>query len=407
MSDALHLEREAIARPLRGSLSVGIIAAILCVPAALFDIEQFFRAYYVAWLFFLGLSLGSLALAMIQHLTGGAWTLLTRRLVEAQLKTLPLMALLAIPLVLGLPHIFLWAQPEAANPAPGESYQAWYLGLRFFYLRAGVYFAVWLVLAAMMNHFSRQLDNTNDALAVWRPYKVSGLGLVLFGVTLHFATIDWVMSLQPGFTSTMLGPLVFSGQLISAYALAVILFCCVIDRPQFAELLSDKVLNDLSSLLFTLAVLWAYLSWFDFMLIWIADLPRGNLWYTARSQGYWPTLFCVAGLGHFVIPFFLLQWRSIKENRLWLRRLATIILVSHVLVQYYQVMPVYGQWELSRHWLDPLPLLAIGGIWFASLLWLLTRRPLLPHCDLNYTQARRLHALDNAELARTEAANHA
>lgn len=400
------LDRAVIAHPLRWLLLTAMAATIACFACALFDPDQFLRAYYAAWLFYLGISLGSLALVMIQHLTGGAWTLLTRRLAEAQMNTLPLVSVLFLPIALGLPHIFPWVHASTTENDTHESFQNWYLAVRFFCLRAVAYFTVWLFLAWMLSRWSRALDRPADGRAIWRPYKASGPGLVLFAVALHFAAIDWIMSLQPGFTSTMLGPLVFSGQLLSAYTLAVVLFCCLLDRPRFAELLSEKVLNDLGSLLFTLVVLWAYLFWFEFLLIWIADLPRGNLWYSRRSQGGWPVFIGVAVAAHFVIPFFLLLFRSVKQNRRWLRGLATLVFLSQLLVPYYQVMPSYDAWEISRHWMDPLPFAAIGGLWFALLLWLLARRPLLPATDLNYAQARHLNALDAEELTRAEGLAH-
>jgi hypothetical protein len=388
------------------SLIVGVVASAICIIGAVFDPQQFFRAYLFAYLFVLGLAVGSLALVMIHQLTGGAWGFLIRRFAEAQMKTMPLVAVLFLPVIFGLPYIYAWASPSIDGAETQASAWSRYLEPRFFYLRAAAYFAVWLILAAVLATWSRRQDESPNVRTAWKSYKISGPGLLLLGITLHFASIDWLMSVVPGFSSTIIGPLLFSSQLLAGYSLSVMAGCWLIARPEFENIRSSDVLNDFGSLLFTFLVLWAYLAWFQFMLVWIADLPHGNVWYLIRWRGAWKWLMLYLIVVHGVIPFVLLLFRSVKQGRLRLGVVSAIIFVGQWVFVYDQVMPEFSATGLGRHWLDPLMALGLGGIWFACFLWLLNRRPLLPVHDLNYEQAVRLHEVDLHEHAREEALAH-
>jgi hypothetical protein len=343
---------------------------------------------------------------MIHHLTGGAWGFLIRRVAEAQMKTMPLVAVLFVPVIFGLPHIYAWASWSISGAGMQESAWSRYLEPRFFYLRAAAYFAAWLILATLLATWSRRQDESPDVRNIWKSYKISGPGLLVLAITLHFASIDWIMSLVAGFSSTIIGPLVFSSQLLAGYSLSVMLCCWLIARPEFENIRSSEVMNDFGSLLFTFLVLWAYLAWFQFMLVWIADLPHGNVWYLIRWRGVWQLLNLYLIVVHVAVPFMLLLFRAVKQSRLRLGVVSAIIFVGQLLFIYDQVMPEFSATGLGRHWLDPLMPLGLGGIWFACFLWLLNRRPLIPIHDLNYEQAVRWREIDLQEAAREEVLAH-
>jgi hypothetical protein len=391
----------------RIALIVGALAAVGCVLGAVFDWEQFLRAYLYAYLFVLGLSLGGLTLLMVHNLAGGAWGLLIRRLAEAQVRLLPLAAVLSLPLIVGMNRLFPWYREESSGPA-AEFGLTWrqYLEPSFFSLRATAYFVVWIALSLATGVWSRGRYESPNAGRVWWTHKVSGFGLVLLGVTVHFAAIDWIMSLQPGFTSTILGPLVLTSQVLSSYALSVLLFCSLADRPEYDRVFSSKVMNDLGSLLLTILILWAYLAWFQFMLIWMADLPRGNIWYLIRWRGAWGYAGAVLACFQFVLPFFALLFRVVKQSRRRLAAVAGLVFAGQWVFMYYQIMPLAPQVGWARHWIDLLTPLALGGIWLAAVLWLIEHRPLLPASDLNYEQAQLLREMDVEEAAREEALAH-
>jgi hypothetical protein len=403
IAGALHDQARRLQRI---ALIIGVLATALCIVGAVFDPPQFFHAYLFAWLFIMGLSLGGLALVMIHRLTGGAWGFLIGRLNEAQMKTLPLVAALFVPVMIGLPFIYAWATPSAQAVDMHPSAWNRFLVPQYFGLRAVIYFVAWIALAVFMSGWSRRQDEAADVPTFWRAYKVSGFGLVVIGVTLHFAAIDWLMSLQPGFTSTIFGPLLFSSSLLSAFSLSVLLFCLISDRPVFDALVSSKVFNDLGSLMYTFLALWAYLAWFQFMLIWLADLPRGNIWYLIRWHGGWRWLAIYIIVVHFTLPFLLLLFRAVKQNRARLGSVSVIVFVGQLIFMYYQVMPNFVETNLLRHWMDILLPLGLGGLWIAAFLWLVALRPLVPVHDLNRDQAIRLRQRDLEELARDEVIAH-
>ena len=323
------------------------------------------------------------------------------------MKTLPLMALLFVPIGFGLRYIYRWAilPPLAANAH--HTLQERYLQPDMFCWRAAGYFLVWLVLAFLLSRWSRKQDESNDARIAWKCYKLSGIGSLAFGIILHFAAVDWMMSLQTKFTSTIFGPLVFCGQLLSAYAACVVVFCLLAKRPDYERTVSTKAINDLGSLLFTFLILWAYMVWFEFMLVWIADLPHGTIWYLPRLEDGWNWLAIALVLFHFVIPFFLLLLRGVKRNPLLLGSVALLILVTQLIFVYLQIMPAFPATRPLDHWMDVLAPFGIGGIWLACFLWMLMQRPLLPRYDLNYGQAILLRKLDEEESARSETMAHA
>jgi hypothetical protein len=391
---------------LRVSLVVGSIALIAGIVGGVYAPTEFFQAYLFSYVFLLGLPLGALALLMIYHLAGGVWGLLIRRIVEAEMRTMPLIAILFVPIGFGLPHIYSWANPLVEAADTRETLRGRYLEPAFFGWRAVCYFLVWLGLAGMLSVWSRQHDKTGDVRTAWKSYKLSGVGLVLFGVALHFAAVDWIMSLQPEFTSTIFGPLVFSGQILSAFAAAVLALCLLSERREYEDLLSAKVLNDLGSLLFTLLVLWAYLAWFQYMLIWMADLPRGSSWYLLRVRGGWDWITLALVVFHFAIPFFLLLFRGVKRRPNVLAAVAALILVMQLVFDYYQVMPSYDEPVIGGGWMSVVLPIGLCGLWLANFLWSLARRPLLPLHDFNLLQAVHLRDLEEDETAREEVLAH-
>ncbi len=257
----------------RWSLLVGCIALGLCVIGALLgDPDQFFRAYLAAYMFVLGLGLGGLAILMIYHLTGGAWGYLIRRVLEAQMRTLPLMALLFVPIGFGIEALYLWARPDLVRADERLQSQQFYLNKDFFLGRAAIYFAIWLFFALLLTLRSRRQDQTDDERIPNGLERLGEIGLVLFGTTMHFAAFDWLETLQPTFHSTIFPMLVVSGQLLSAQALAVIVFIAFVLPRDAASIASRRALNDLGNILFAFLVIWAYMNFFQFMLIWIANL---------------------------------------------------------------------------------------------------------------------------------------
>jgi hypothetical protein len=389
------------------ALGVGIVASVACVVGAFFSPGPFFRAYLAAYIFFLGLGLGCMAILMVYHLTGGAWGFLSRRILEAGMRTLPLLAVLFIPVACGVGFFYPWAQPAAVAADPRLQHQQIYLNVPFFCVRAALFFILWLVCAYFLSSWSDVEDRNGDAGLASRRGWLSGLGLVAYGIAMHFAAVDWVMSLQPMFHSTIFGPLLATGQLVSAMSLVIVVVAVLALRPPLETVISAKVLNDLGNLLLTFLVIWTYMAWFQFMLIWIANLPVDVVWYVARSQGGWLWVTWANFVLHFAVPFFLLLLRVVKQTPRVMRWLGGLMLLMQLVFDYYQVLPAFEAPSLAEHWLDFVMPLALGGLWLACFLWQLGRRPLLPAHDSNAHEAVHLRHLDDYEEALEETLSHA
>lgn len=408
VSPAIAVKAHHVSQCQWRALVAGVAALVVCAAAGLlFDRAAFFRAYLAAYIFFLGLSLGSMAILLIYHLTGGGWGFLIRRILEAQINTLPLLAILFIPLALGTRDLYLWAQPAAVAADERLQEQQFYLNEPFFWIRAAIYFSAWLLIKICLSSWSRAEERTGDRRITRRVERSSGLFLVLYGLTLHFSAFDWVQSLESTFHSTIFPPIVATGQILSAYAFSLIIFYWLVALSPQGGVISTKALNDLGNLLLSFLIIWGYLVWFQYMLIWIGNLPADIRWYLLRTSGGWQWVTAAfVGLG-FVVPFFLLLFRSVKRSPRRLAATAIPILCLQLVYAYYEVMPAFPGTALASHWIDFLTPIAIGGIWFADFLYQLQRFPLLPERDFNRPHALHSELVETGPLPPDGALSHA
>lgn len=407
MSNVPAADRTDAAVLMRNSLVAGGAALAVCVIGAFFDPEQFFRAYLASYLFVQGLGLGCLAILMIYYCTGGAWGFLIRRFLEAGTRTLPLLALLLIPVGGGLRYLFLWARPEEVAADKNLQWKQIYLNVPFWWGRAALFFAVFLGLTWLLNRWSRKQDETGDGRYAWRLTNLSGPGLVAFGICMHFAAVDWLMSLQTAFKSSIFGPLLVSGQLVTALAFVLIVLAWQSPRAPLGEVLSLKGLNDLGNLLLAFLVIWAYMAFFQFMLIWIANLPHEIIWYIDRSQGGWQWVITAVAILHFGVPFFLLLQRAVKQNPRALAAVAGLVLFMHLVFLDWQVFPAFLRANsIAHHWMDFLMPVGLGGLWLAYYLWQLRGRSLVPSHDENRPHALMLRHEDQEEAEREGVLTH-
>lgn len=377
-----------------GALGVGVIALVPAIIGAFFTPGPFFRAYLVAFLFYLGIANGSLVIVMIYYLTGGAWGFLMRRPFEAAMRTLPLMAILFAPVAWGIGYLYPWAQSHAEPLSSEAQRRDIYLNPTFFWVRAAIIFAVWLLVALFLTIWSRQQDRTDDPGLARKLNGLAGPGLVLYGIVTMFAAVDWVQSLQPAFHSSIIGPLFASGQFLTGHAVAVIVVAWLLRRPPLRQVVSDAAVADIGNLLFTWLIIWAYMEYFQFMLIWIANLPSDTAWYLPRSDGPWYWVVWALFILHFAVPFIALLFRAVAHNPRALTWVAGLILIMHMVYLYTIVLPIFHDTPVWQQWFDPLVMVGMGGLWLAFYLWNLERWPLLPGHDANQAAAIHFHLHD-------------
>ncbi|HXN21180.1 MAG TPA: hypothetical protein VOA41_00380 [Candidatus Dormibacteraeota bacterium] len=374
----------SISRLQQRAMIVGVIALVLTLGGALMNPAQFFRSYLVGYLFALGFALGSLGLLMLQHLSGGHWGIVIRRPLESATRTLPLLAILFLPLTLGLRKIYIWTGPMER---PLSRFQMSYLTIPGFLTRAAIYLAIWLVLMMYMNSWSSQQDDSADPGLRRKLQLLSGPGMILYVFTMTLAAVDWVMSISPHWYSTIYGFLFVGGQVVSAMALMIAVAALLARSAPMSGILQPRHLHDLGKLLLAFVMLWAYFAFSQLLIIWAGNLPEEIPFYLKRLRGGWGALAVLILLFHFVLPFFLLLSRDLKRSASILPRLAIAIVLMRLLDLFWMTAPEFSPQTFRIHALDVLTPVAIGGLWLAYFAWQLQRRPLLPLGDPELAQA--------------------
>lgn len=377
----------AVERVRRPALLVGIAALAACAVGAWVTPVQFFRSYLFACVFWTGIALGCLAVLMLRYVTGGAWGVPIRRPLESATRTLPLVALLFIPLLFGLNHLYEWARPEDLARDPLLAHKTRYLNVSFFVGRGVVYVAAWLLLAFFLNRWSLEQDRTPSARVNRKLQVLSSGGLVAYGLTITFWSIDWLMSLEPHWYSTMYGVLLIAGQALSGLAFVIAVTILLARYKPLSEVVSPERLHDLGKLLLAFVMFWAYVAFSQYLIIWAGNLPEEIPWYLRRLQGGWGWFGIALIVLHFALPFLLLLSADANRNPRILASVAALVVAMRAVDLFWLVRPVFSPGRFRIHWLDVAAPVGIGGIWLAVFLWQLLERPLLPRNDPEFAEA--------------------
>jgi hypothetical protein len=381
--------REALALPpdhilyrsQRALLGAGVLGLVAAGAGGLINPVQFFRSYLVAYLYFTGIALGSLGLVSLNHVTGGLWGVVIRRLCEAAMRTLPLLLLLFVPIFFGLTSLYEWAQPEHVAHDPLLQYKSVYLNVPFFIVRVVLYFATWLIIARYLIRWSRQQDDTGDPDLVRRLQFLGRGALLLYSLTMTFAAVDWSMSLTPHWYSTIYGIMIIGGQVLSAFAFAIPVLALIADREPFVSYVTGEQFHDLGKLMLAFVMLYAYFAFSQFLIIWSGNLPEETPWYLTRMTGGWQYLAVAVLMLQFVMPFVILLSRNLKRDARRLAAVALMVLLARLLDLYWLVTPAFSPGQLSIHWMDVAALFGVGGLWLSFFVWQLRDQPLLPLRD--------------------------
>lgn len=367
-------------------LLVGAAALALASIGAFFNADQFFRSYLWCYMFFIGVPLGATALLMMQYLTGGAWGMVIRRPCEAAARTLPLLLILFIPIAIGIPHLYQWSHADVVARDPVLQHKAVYLNVPFFLIRAAVYFAGWMLFAYFLNKWSGEQDR-GSAAATGKLEAISGPGLIFYGFSVTFMAVDWILSLDPHWFSTIFGMLFIAGEGLAALAFLICLLVILSSRPPLAGALTHRHLHDIGKLLLAFVMVWAYFSFSQFLIIWSGNLPDEIPWYLKRMQGGWAVIGLSLIFLHFALPFALLLSRDIKRDFKLLRAVAVLVIVMRFVDLYWMVAPDFLKGRFSVSWMDFAVPIGLGGIWLATFLWQLEQRPLMPVGDPQLEEA--------------------
>lgn len=382
----------------RRALLVAGVGALLALIGLFFDRFQFFQSYLMTYLFLLGLTLGSLAMLFVYHLTGGRWGFVLQRLFEGTAMGSLLLALLTIPLCFGLADLYPWAQPATVAADPLLQHKQPYLNLPFFLVRNGIYFVTWSVSALLILRWSTRQDGApSEAFTLSeRMRHFSGPGLALYGITITFAAMDWLMSLEPHWYSTIFGAMIGASQVVTGLAFTTIVLMWLAPLATQFHALSEEYLDDLGKLLLALSLFWAYMSFIQYLIIWAGNLPEEVVWYLRRLRHGWQWVAVLVLFCHFLLPFAALLAGHVRKQRSSMIWIAASIVGADLLYYWWLVAPVFHT-TLHLHWLDLVLFCALSALWLATVAWQLRRRPLVAqHDPVGETIARRKTMLEEA-----------
>jgi hypothetical protein len=378
---------------------VGVVLAYALGSAAGYGgLVHVFRSYLVGFVFCTGLAVGSLAWLALGHMTGGAWALTSRRLFEAATRTLPLCAMMFLPVAISLfvhesaapgqaHSLYEWSDPSVVRGDPALQHKSPYLNPLFFIIRAVIYFAVWFFFAWKLNRWSAEQDASGDPRIRRKMQDISGPVVLLFGLTVTFAAVDWGMSLEPHWFSTMYGLIIMAGWGLAAIAFMIMVASFLSRHEPMAEAYNSVHFHDWGKLLLTLVMLYAYFAFSQFLIIWAGNLPEEIPFYLRRLRGGWQVMGMLVILFHFALPFVLLLSRPLKQRPVTLRRVAALMLFMRVFDLVFYFAPSvhqggeaeFGVRDIVTSFVPMFAMAAgLGGIWLWYYLGQLATRPLLP-----------------------------
>lgn len=363
----------------RVALGVGGLGLLATAVGFVTNADQFYRSYLLGYFFVLGLPLGSLALLMLHHLTGGAWGIVLRRTFEASARTVPVMALLFLPIVFGMHTLYEWTHADVVANDAIIAQKTIYLNEAGFLVRAVIYFAIWSFLALVLARMSARQDG--EPVHFSRFENIAGPGLLIYALTLTFASVDWVMSLDAHWFSTLFGLWVMVGQVLTAFAFTIAVAYLLSREGRMAHVIAHDKFHDYGKLLFAFIMLWAYLSYSQFLIIWSANLPEEIPYYLQRLGGGWTVVTLVVILGHFVLPWTMLLFRPTKQVPARLMAVAAFMLVMRFVDTFWLISPWVNHGRFGIHWLDITAVLGLFGLFVGLFCHNLRSRTLLPVGD--------------------------
>lgn len=394
---------ESVGRLEKRALVVGVLGLIVSFIGWVTKPEDFFRSYLTAFLLVLGLSLGSLGILMLQHLTSGHWGIVIRRPLESATRVLWLVAAFFVPLIFGMKYLYTthvvdgdtrigWLDaPPLGKEGHLSELQRWYLTHSGFLVRAVIYFAIWIGLMLLFNAMSRQQDVNQDDRALRARFKFwAGPGIILYVFAMTFAAIDWAMSLSPHWASTIYGFLYVAGQSISAVSLMIITVVLFSKTEPFSHIVQKRHLHDLGKLLFMFNMLWAYFAFSQLLIIWSGNQPEEISFYRSRLYGGWGLVAVLLLVLHFCIPFLALLSRDVKRSQTVLTRIAIWMIAMRFLDLFWMTRPEFTSHALPTLW-DIATILALGGIWLWFFAVQLKQQPLLPLGEPKLAEAIAYH----------------
>jgi hypothetical protein len=381
----------ALARIQQRSLVIGVVFLAVAVIATLVGHTptQFFRSYLLGFAWWMGMSLGCLAVLMMQHIAGGLWGFVIRRPLEAAVRVFPLLAVMFVPVVFAIPYLYVWDHPGLLQHYTGLHHVSQYLSTPWFVVRAAIYLFTWILLGYLLCRWSAAQDASGDPALRQRMARLSGPGLVIYGLTVTFASIDWLMSVTPQWTSTVYPFTLMAGQILEGLSFSAAMLFLLVQHKPMSDLVQEKHLHSLGKMMLAFVMLWAYCAYSQLLITWAGNLPEEISWYLPRVNTGWKYVALALVVFNFALPFALLLSRDLKRNA---RRLAQVAILL-VLMRYLDLLFWIGPNSLPGfehgmpfQWMDIVVPIGLGGLWMAAFARALRQRPLVAVNDQRFEE---------------------
>ena len=386
LTESADVAIPALAGMQRRFLRAGAAGLALSAVGLLLDRRQFLQSYLMAYMLCLGVTLGCLALGMVHQLSGGAWGVVLRRPIGAASRVLPVLTALFLPIAIGMQSLYPWTDARVVAQSELLQHKHPYLNVPFFLARAAVYFIAWNALAYYLNAWSLEQDRSPDPRIARRMQRLSSGGLLAYGLTITFASFDWLMSLDPEWFSTIYGVLVIGGQGLSATAFLIVVVAWLSRRPPLDRIVLPAHFHDLGNLMLAWVMLWAYFSFSQYLIIWSGNLPLEISWYQHRVDTSWRLIGVSLIVFHFAVPFVLLLSRAMKREAASIVKVALLVLAVRVIDLFWLIAPAFHQQALTVSWLDLVLPPALGSLWLGFFFRQLRGRAILPVHDPEFDE---------------------
>ena len=378
------------------ALGIGGIASLVMIAIMLFlpgMREQALRSWLLGFIFWGGIGIGCLGVLLLQYLTGGAWGVISRRVLEAGSRTLPVLFILFLPMMIGVAtaSVYNWTHLSAATDE-AMRHRGWYMTSWGWIGRSVIYFILFYVMAWYLNRASADQDNatTGEGAAKYliQASRFAGPTTVIFCLVVSFAAVDWVMTLDPHFFSTIYGMLFIAGWALSCFCFVVLILALLSDWTPMNDFVGRRHFHDLGKLMLALVMVWAYFNFSQFLIIWSGNIPEETVWFLVRMKGVWGWIGVALIFFHFAFPFLVLLNQDFKRHAKWIAMLAVFILFMRVVDMLYLIGPnprisdpsaVHGTFHVDI--LDLVGPIAVGGIWLWAFFSQLAKRPVVPYND--------------------------
>jgi hypothetical protein len=390
-----------IARAQMPALIIGVIGVIGSGIGFATNAQEFFRAWLPPFIFWFMIAAGALGVMMLQYVTGGEWGVLIRRPLGAAARTIPLFILFGLPIVFGLKHIYIWANPEVVHGDHLLEQKAMWLNPTGWVIRALIYFALLTLWAWRIRVLSLKFYEDRSPYVELARRKWSAAGLLMFVLVMTFCSIDWVMSLEPKWYSSMYGIAFTVGAGLSAFAFVTFFLTLLADNPAMQGILKPSHFRDLGNLMLAFTMLWAYTNISQFLLIWYGNIKEETPYYLQRTHGGWTLMAVALLIFQFFLPFTMLLMRAIKDRPGTIAIVTVIILVMRFVDIYWLVVPAHHPHDFYFSWITLFAFLGIGGLWLTAFIWQLKGQTIIPIHETWVDEAIREGALQR------EAARHA